>query len=60
MARFVVVHGAWGGAWSWNRFAVPLLRKAGHDVFAITLTGLGERAHLATPMSTWRRTSRTS
>jgi pimeloyl-ACP methyl ester carboxylesterase len=26
-----------------------LLRTAGHDVFAITLTGLGERAHLALP-----------
>ena len=49
MSTFVVVHGAWGGAWSWNKFVVPLLRKAGHDVFAVTLTGLGERTHLATP-----------
>jgi pimeloyl-ACP methyl ester carboxylesterase len=49
MATFVVVHGAWGGAWSWNRFVVPLLRKAGHDVYPVTLTGLGERSHLATP-----------
>lgn len=46
MATFVVVHGAWGGAWSWNRFVVPKLRAAGHDVFAPTLTGLGERTHL--------------
>jgi pimeloyl-ACP methyl ester carboxylesterase len=49
MATFVVVHGAWGGAWSWNRFVVPLLRAAGHEVYAVTLTGLGERAHLASP-----------
>jgi pimeloyl-ACP methyl ester carboxylesterase len=26
---------------------VPLLRRAGHEVFTPTLTGLGERAHLA-------------
>ena len=49
MATFVIVHGAWGGAWSWNKYIVPLLRKAGHDVFPVTLTGLGERSHLATP-----------
>ena len=49
MSTFVVVHGAWGGAWSWNKFVVPLLRQAGHTVFAATLTGLGERTHLATP-----------
>lgn len=49
MATFVVVHGAWGGAWSWNRFVVPLLRKSGHDVYPVTLTGLGERSHLAAP-----------
>jgi len=49
MATFVVVHGAWGGAWSWNRFIVPILREAGHEVYPVTLTGLGERAHLASP-----------
>lgn len=49
MATFVIVHGAWGGAWSWNRFIVPLLRQAGHDARAVTLTGLGERSHLASP-----------
>jgi len=48
MATFVIVHGAWSGphAWRWVR---PLLRDAGHDVFTPALTGLGERAHLATP-----------
>jgi hypothetical protein len=28
---------------------VPLLRSAGHDTLAPTLTGLGERAHLRSP-----------
>ena len=49
MATFAIVPGAWGGAWSWNKMVVPLLRKAGHEVHAITLTGLGDRVHLATP-----------
>jgi pimeloyl-ACP methyl ester carboxylesterase len=49
MAAFVIVHGAFGGAWSWNRFIAPPLREAGHDVRTVTLTGLGERAHLASP-----------
>lgn len=48
MATFVIVHGAWSGghAWRWVR---PLLRAAGHDVVTPSLTGLGKRAHLATP-----------
>lgn len=48
MATFVIVHGAWSGphAWRWVR---PLLRVAGHEVFTPSLTGLGERAHLAGP-----------
>jgi pimeloyl-ACP methyl ester carboxylesterase len=32
----------------WKRVA-PLLRAQGHDVFTPTLTGLGERVHLASP-----------
>jgi pimeloyl-ACP methyl ester carboxylesterase len=43
---FVLVHGAWHGGWCWQRVA-PLLRAAGHEAYAPTLTGLGERAHLA-------------
>ncbi len=49
MATFVIVHGAWGGGWSWRRTVAPLLQMAGHEVFTPTLTGLGERAHLAGP-----------
>ncbi len=43
---FVLVHGAWHGGWCW-RFVRPLLK--GHQVFAPSLTGLGERKHLAHP-----------
>lgn len=45
MATFVLVHGGWHGGWGWRRLT-PLLREAGHEVFAPTLTGLGDRAHL--------------
>jgi len=46
--NFVLVHGAWHGGWCW-RAVLPALRSAGHAVFAPSLTGLGERAHLAHP-----------
>jgi pimeloyl-ACP methyl ester carboxylesterase len=45
---FVLVHGAWHGGWCWRRVA-ELLRKEGHLVFTPTLTGFGERVHLARP-----------
>lgn len=45
---FVVVHGAWGGAWDW-RTVDDMLTSRGHVVFRPTLTGLGERVHLASP-----------
>ncbi|MGH7857020.1 MAG: alpha/beta fold hydrolase [Candidatus Binatia bacterium] len=48
MTTFVLVHGAWHGGWCWRRVR-KLLREAGHEVFTPTLTGLGERAHLAGP-----------
>jgi len=48
MTTFVLVHGAWSGGWKW-RFVAPILQRAGHEVFRPTLTGLGERAHLARP-----------
>src|SRR5713101_4428932 len=48
MATFVLVQGGWVGGWYWKR-VTPLLSAAGHEVFAPTLTGLGERAHLAAP-----------
>jgi pimeloyl-ACP methyl ester carboxylesterase len=42
---FVLVHGAWHGAWCWRR-VVTRLQAAGHTAHAVTLTGVGERAHL--------------
>ena len=45
---FVLVHGGWHGGWCWSRVA-PLLQAAGHHVWAPTLTGLADRAHLLTP-----------
>jgi alpha/beta hydrolase family protein len=43
VSTFVLVHGAWHGAWCWDRVA-PLLADAGHRVVTPTLAGLGERA----------------
>ncbi|MDB5946826.1 MAG: hypothetical protein JWQ33_1852 [Ramlibacter sp.] len=45
MADFVLVHGAWHGGWCWRR-VVQALAAQGHRAHAVTLTGLGERAHL--------------
>lgn len=45
---FVLVHGGRHGGWSWKRVADGL-RARGHEVHTPTLTGLGDRAHLATP-----------
>lgn len=45
MANFVLVHGAWSGGFVWRPNA-QALRRAGHEVFTPTLTGVGERAHL--------------
>ncbi|WP_374449036.1 alpha/beta fold hydrolase [Stella sp.] len=48
MANYLVCHGAWSGGWSWARVR-PLLEQAGHTMLTPTYTGLGERAHLASP-----------
>ena len=40
MARFVLVHGAFGGTWAWGRVA-PLLRDAGHRAEVVELPGAG-------------------
>src|SRR5271154_1084141 len=48
MTTFVLVHGAWGGSWGFRLVRRPL-REAGHEVFTPSLTGIGERAHLASP-----------
>ena len=48
MSRFVLVHGAWHGAWCWER-VLPRLRDHGHQVQTITLAGLGDRARELSP-----------
>jgi len=45
VGTFVLVHGGGHGGWCYQRVA-RILRAAGHEVHAPTLTGLGERAHL--------------
>jgi pimeloyl-ACP methyl ester carboxylesterase len=48
MAVFVLVHGGWGGGWEWQQVADRLVGE-GHVAHRPTLTGLGERQHLAGP-----------
>jgi pimeloyl-ACP methyl ester carboxylesterase len=42
MAEFVLVPGAWLGAWAWDEVA-ERLHAEGHGVYPVTLTGLAER-----------------
>lgn len=48
MATYVLVGGAWLGAWAWAD-VTERLRAQGHAVHPITLTGLGDRIHLGGP-----------
>jgi pimeloyl-ACP methyl ester carboxylesterase len=48
MATYVLVPGAWLGAWAWAD-VTRLLRERGHDVHSVSLPGLGDRAHLGGP-----------
>ncbi|MFI0980673.1 alpha/beta fold hydrolase [Streptomyces sp. NPDC021093] len=48
MARFLLVHGGYTGGWLWHE-TVAVLRRLGHEAHPLTLTGLGDRRHLATP-----------
>ncbi len=45
MSNFVLVPGAWLGAWVWKKI-IPKLEEQGHLVTPVTLTGMGERVHL--------------
>lgn len=46
MATFVLVHGGGHGGWCW-KWTAGALRARGHEVYTPSLTGFGERAHLA-------------
>src|SRR5687767_6310119 len=48
MTTFVLAHGAFAGGW-YLRPLASCLREARHEVFTPTLTGYGERVHLASP-----------
>src|SRR3974390_276687 len=48
VAIVVLAHGAWSAAWAWKKVR-PLMAASGHQFFTPTYTGLGERAHLASP-----------
>jgi pimeloyl-ACP methyl ester carboxylesterase len=45
---YVLVPGAWFGGWVWKPVAESL-RALGHTVYTPSLTGLGDRKHLARP-----------
>ncbi|MBS0285739.1 MAG: alpha/beta fold hydrolase [Proteobacteria bacterium] len=47
MAQYLLVHGAWHGAWCWQK-VVPLLTEKGHTVLAPDLPGHG---HDKTPLA---------
>jgi len=47
MAALVLVPGAWLGGWAWKD-VTPLLEQRGHAAYPVTLTGMGDRVHLAT------------
>ena len=40
MKTYVLIHGAWHGAWCWDK-VIPLLRQAGHQAIAVDLPGHG-------------------
>jgi pimeloyl-ACP methyl ester carboxylesterase len=46
MSTFVLVPGAWLGGWAWKKIT-PILEGKGHKIYPVTLTGMGERVHLA-------------
>lgn len=48
MATFVLIHGSWGGGWTWDRVR-PVLEGAGHRVLTPTLTGFAEKHDLSRP-----------
>lgn len=48
MTTFVLVHGAWGGSWSFGKVRRKL-HSLGHEAFTPSLTGIGERSHLVNP-----------
>lgn len=48
MSTYILVPGMWIGAWVWREVARALTAR-GHDVHALTLTGVADRSHLLGP-----------
>jgi pimeloyl-ACP methyl ester carboxylesterase len=49
MATFVLIHGAFAGGWIWKSVR-GYLEAERHRVYTPTLSGLGERSHLISPI----------
>ncbi|MYW06326.1 alpha/beta hydrolase [Streptomyces sp. SID3343] len=47
MTTYILVPGAWHGAWTFGPLARSL-REHGHEAYPLTLTGVGDRKHLLT------------
>jgi pimeloyl-ACP methyl ester carboxylesterase len=52
-ARFVLVHGAFHGAWCWDRLT-PELERLGHTAVAVDLPGCGDRLGEKASLASWR------
>jgi pimeloyl-ACP methyl ester carboxylesterase len=48
MPKAVLIHGGLHGGWCWNKVRGPL-EEAGWTIYTPSLSGLGDRAHLASP-----------
>jgi pimeloyl-ACP methyl ester carboxylesterase len=54
-SKIVLVHGAFRGGWAWQKVR-RILQSQGFEVFALSLTGAGEKAHLLSAeitLQTW-------
>jgi pimeloyl-ACP methyl ester carboxylesterase len=50
--HFILVHGAWHGAWCWYKVAT-LLKSAGHDVTALDMAACGVHAKRITEVESF-------
>ncbi len=54
-SKIVLIHGAFRGGWAWQKVR-RILQTKGHEVFAPSLTGAGEKIHHLSPeitLETW-------
>jgi pimeloyl-ACP methyl ester carboxylesterase len=48
LTTYVLLHGAWAGAWVWKQLR-PLLAQSGNEVYSPSLSGQSERIHIGGP-----------